>query len=388
VKSHLRPLKQAFRRSINSLIRPFDERWMYDQFIPIQSINRSALEYDLSYYGKDEFHAPPPMTDPGLAGFRELPLHYQPVAIPKPYCLNINDAVTYSGDIVAMDNPERIFLETLPEVSRFVQGSNHQINRAKRKQAHRYGQSADYDFETAYFFPARASKKNYYHFLVDSCFRFTELEQEGLLSPDTPILFNAPPTQWQMKYLSLLNITEDRIKVRGQHMTKVRNLVISSSRRQRFAVSRDAIDAFNKRVRAGLDLENIATPKRFLISRSLTKSRKIENEDLLAKALEPFRFEVVHLENMSAEKQICLFSNAECIVGPHGAAMTNLIYSNAPKVIELIPTDFWGWGYFIPLTHTMGGQHRAIVGTGRDHYKEDFSVDIDAVLRAVSDLSL
>ena len=361
---------------------------MYDQFIPIQSVNRSALEYDLSFYGEDEFYAPPPMTDPGMVGFRELPLHYQPIAIPKPYCFTVNDAVTCGGDVVAMDNPERIFLETLPEVSRFVQGSNHQIDRGRRKQALRYGASADYDFETAYFFPSRASKKNYYHFLVDSCFRFLELEQEGFLSPETPVLFNAEPSQWQMKYLTLLGISEDRIKVRGQRMTKVRNLLIASSRRQRFAVSRNAIDAFNKRVRDGLDLGNAPTPKRFLISRSLTKSRKIENEDVLAQALTPYGFEVVHLEHMSAEEQICLFSNAECIVGPHGAAMTNLIYSNAPKVIELIPTDFWGWGYFIPLTYAMGGQHRAVIGPGRDHYKEDFSVDVGAVKRAISDLAL
>ena len=387
MKSHLRPLKRAYRQSINALTRPFDERWMYDQFIPIQAVNRSALEYDLTYYDEDEFHAPPPMTDPGLAGFRELPLHYQPVALPKPYYFTVNDAVICGTDIVATNNPERIFLETYPEVSQFVEGSNHYIDRALRKQAVKYGQSADYDFETAYFFPSRAAQ-NYYHFLVDSCFRFLELERSGVVASDTKILFNKMPTPWQMKHLKLLNISEDRIVVTGRKMTKVKNMVISASRRQRFAVSRQAIDAFGARMRAGFDIPDTPTPKRFLISRSLAKSRKIENEEALVEALTPYGFEVALLENMSNEEQINLFANAECIVAPHGAALTNLIYANAPHVIELIPTDFWGWGYFIPLTHTMGGQHRAIVGQGRDHYKEDFSVDIDAVLRAVSDLSL
>lgn len=387
MKSYFKSLKQAYRKSIRALRQPYDERWMYDQFIPIQAVNRSALEYNLTYYDADEFHSPPPMADPGLAGFRELPLHYQPVAIPKPYYFTLNNAVICGTDIVAIDNPERIFLETYPEVSQFVEGSNHQIDRPLRKRAVKYGQSADYDFETAYFFPSRAAQ-NYYHFLIDSCFRFLELERSGVVAPDTKILFNKMPTAWQMKHLKLLNISEDRIVVSGRKMTKVKNLVISSSRRQRFAISKQAIDAFTARMRAGFDVPDTPTPKRFLISRSLAQSRKIENEDALAAILAPHGFEVVLLEHMSNEEQINLFSNAECIVAPHGAALTNLIYANAPTVIELIPTDFWGWGYFIPLTHTMGGTHRAIVGPGRDHYKENFSVDIAAVERALSDLSL
>jgi len=360
---------------------------MYDQFIPIQAVNRTALEYDLSFYGKHEFHISPEIDDPGLSGCRELPLHYQPVAIPKPYTLTVPDAVICGNDVVAMENPERIFLETIPEVTQFIEGTNHRIDRPRRKRAYTYGMSADYDLETAYFFPSRASQ-NYYHFLIDSCLRFIDLAQEKLIHSETKVLFDKPPTQWQMKYLNLLNIREQRIVVRGEKMTKIRNLIIASSRRQRFAISRNAIDSLNALVHEGFDIGTASTPERFLISRSLTNSRKIENEEELVEALTPYGFEIVHLEHMSAEEQIRLFSNAECIIGSHGAALTNLIYSKNPKVIELIPADSWGLGYFIPLTHTMNGQHRAIVGNWENYSGEDFSVDISAVLDAVSDLAL
>jgi len=354
---------------------------MYDQFIPMQSLNRTLLEYDVQFYSEDEAYLPAQPLGSDIDQYRELRLHYQPVGLPRPYYFRVKDCVIQRYELVDLANPKRVFLETYPEVTQFVEGSNHSVNMASRNRAQRQGHDLEIALSDAYWFPSRAWQ-NYYHFLIDSCLRFVDLEAEGALTDQTKILCSTEPTKWQRLYLELLGVSDDRLVVCGSQMTRVQDLLISASRRQRFAVSPKAIASFNTRIRAGIDISNAPTHEKFYISRSLTKLRQVTNEDELSAFLTARGFQVVHLENMSAAEQIALFSKAKTIVAPHGAGLTNLIYANAPNVIELIPADFWGWGYFIPLTQAVGGRHWPVVGNSR----EDFTVDIASVERALSQI--
>lgn len=354
---------------------------MYDQFIPVQSLNRTLLEYDAKFYSEDEILAPKPQAGSDIEKYRELHLHYQPAAVPRPYHFAIKDAVVFRNELLDLANPKRVFLEYYPEVTQFVEGSNHRVNMWARKRAERLGKTLEISHHDAYWFSSRAWQ-NYYHFIVDSCLRFVDLESVGALSADAKILCSTTPTKWQRLYLELLGVSEDRLVVCGKDMLRIENLLMSASRRQRFAVSPDAIASFNTRIRAGVDVSNLAQYDKFYISRSLTKLRQVTNEEALSAFLSERGFQIVHLETLSAAEQIALFSGAKTIVAPHGAGLTNLIYANAPDVVELIPADFWGWGYFIPLTHAVGGRHWPVVGASR----ENFTVEIEAVERALSQI--
>ena len=59
--------------------------------------------------------------------------------------------------------------------------------------------------------------------------------------------------------------------------------------------------------------------KRIFISRSLTKSRKIKNEDEVFALFQEHGFVRYNLEELSFLEQVMLFYNAEIIVGEHGA---------------------------------------------------------------------
>ncbi len=381
LKSTLRHVQRSYRKTQRMAMAPFVDRWMYDQFIPIQSLNRTQLEYDVTYYGEHEVYLPDPPEGSDIDSYRELSLHYHPVALPRPYHFRVSDAVIHRGEIVDLANPKRVFLENYPEVTQFVEGSNHRVDMPTRRQSARRGPGMTPRHKDVYWFSGRAWA-NYYHFIIDSCLRFVDLKAVGAISDRTTILCHRAPSKWQRMYLELLGVGDDRLAVCDQQMMRVSDLVVSASRRQRFAISPQAIASFNERIRAGVDLAGAATHEKFYISRSLTKLRQVTNEDALSAFLTERGFTVVHLENMSPVEQIALFSNAKTIVAPHGAGLTNLIYANAPNVVELIPADFWGWGYFIPLTHAVGGRHWPVVGTDRDN----FHVDIAAVERALSQI--
>ena len=58
-------------------------------------------------------------------------------------------------------------------------------------------------------------------------------------------------------------------------------------------------------------------------------TRRVENEAELLAALEPLGFEAIDPGALSPAEQVRAFAEAECIVGPHGAGLTNLAFASA-----------------------------------------------------------
>lgn len=65
----------------------------------------------------------------------------------------------------------------------------------------------------------------------------------------------------------------------------------------------------------------------------------------MCKFLSDCGFEIVYPELLSFEQQIAIFINAKVIIGPHGSAFTNIIFSEHAKVIEFfgtrVPLNFY-----------------------------------------------
>lgn len=79
--------------------------------------------------------------------------------------------------------------------------------------------------------------------------------------------------------------------------------------------------------------------RRVYISRSIARNRRVVNEEEIFRLLEQRSFEFVHAEKCTFADQIAMFANAEAIIAPHGAGLSNLVFS-APgtRVIELFPS--------------------------------------------------
>jgi hypothetical protein len=82
---------------------------------------------------------------------------------------------------------------------------------------------------------------------------------------------------------------------------------------------------------------------RIFISRGETKKGKLRcilNEDDLFHVLKNHGFQKYNLERMSIEEQIETFYDADYVVAAHGAGLSNIIFSDAIKLLELFPTQF------------------------------------------------
>jgi hypothetical protein len=190
------------------------------------------------------------------------------------------------------------------------------------------------------------TNQNYYHWLVEALPRLDLYERSGL-----PIdRFYAPiRTRFQRETLALLGIPRDRIvpATRQAHLAPAR-LVASSFHG---GMSQRKADFLFHRFTAHLMPWAGPAPRIFISRRG---PRSIVNEREVLRALQPLGFRSCRLETMSLAEQVAVFQRAECVVGPHGAGLTNLLFCRSgTKVIE-IGTPYRPWACFYEIAHHRG----------------------------------
>lgn len=97
------------------------------------------------------------------------------------------------------------------------------------------------------------------------------------------------------------------------------------------------------------------------ISRADATERQILNEEALLEVLGDLGFESYVLSSMSIEQQIQLFAQAENIVGPHGAGLTNIIYADDSRILELVgpdDSDIKVGPHYFGLANSLGLDYR------------------------------
>ena len=186
---------------------------------------------------------------------------------------------------------------------------------------------------------------NYYHWLLEALPRLDLYERSGVAIDR----FYAPIRQrFQRDTLALLGISRDRIvpATRNAHLAPDRLLVSSLHG----SITRAKIDFLAHRLTAHVTPWAGPSPRIF-ISRGSRGARSILNEAEVLRALRPLGFERHRLESMPLADQVALFSRAECVIGPHGAGLTNLAFCRrGTKVIE-IGTPYRPWACFYEIAH-------------------------------------
>jgi hypothetical protein len=109
-----------------------------------------------------------------------------------------------------------------------------------------------------------------------------------------------------------------------------------------------------------------ATPRsphrrRILVSRADAGGRRMIGEEVLAKILiDTFGFEVVSPGQLSFPEQISLFSQADIVVGPHGAGLTNIIFCEPGSlVIEIFPPLYFTDSYSV-IARSLGHDYASV----------------------------
>ena len=149
------------------------------------------------------------------------------------------------------------------------------------------------------------------------------------------------------------------------------------------------LDVWNRILESIPPIEPSMGEKRIFLTRNKSRLRFIENQTEIDKVCHDFKLKMTDTEGLSFMEQISLFSNAELIVGIHGAGLTNMVFSTSRcTVLEIFPPpeyDYLPYHYMM-LAVMRGFSYRAIIGEPGKKYSGGFCLSperLDQELRAI-----
>lgn len=208
----------------------------------------------------------------------------------------------------------------------------------------------------------RGTVGNYYHFLYDAVARYGIFE-ETLPGEQVDAIVVPHQSGYQRQILELAGITGRFIQPRADRTIRADRLLVPSTPNQDLAAPRSATDWLRKRLPASGRTD---TPTRLYLSRGQQPGgRRYLQEAELWPRLERQGFVMLDPGTLSVQEQIDVFANADVIVAPHGAALTNITWSRpGVRVLEMFAGTYVHLGLWT-IAEAIGGMHyRYLIGSG------------------------
>lgn len=210
----------------------------------------------------------------------------------------------------------------------------------------------EYDFDRV--LPLYPFWINYYHWTAECLPKLLWLSNEHILEPENvTITLPAEPPSWMTQSLEILGFDEYTEVEKG--VITAKEMIVPSGSEP----SPEECRWFRDRALDGIDVSN-NRDNRIYVSREKANRRRVVNRDEVMAVLSEFGFESYVLEDLTVLEQAKLFANAEIVVGPHGAGLTNLMYSRDTAVIELFGPQKKTTYY--RLSKSLGFEYRSITG--------------------------
>jgi capsular polysaccharide biosynthesis protein len=182
---------------------------------------------------------------------------------------------------------------------------------------------------------------NYYHFLCDAIPDiWMYINHGGCISDLDAILMPYSGAKWQDEIFQLLSIDINKIKglhafdkclIKSAHISfRAKGGLTSSPMLHHSLSSFFKPDAF----------EADGSPRKIYASRLGSKRRQLINELELIEFLKNQGYMIISCSKETVSSQIRLFRNADFIIAPHGAALTNIAWCKpGTKVLDIIPVE-------------------------------------------------
>ena len=197
---------------------------------------------------------------------------------------------------------------------------------------------------------------NHWHFLIDGlgCLREVPRAFAGTLIVDAD--FSDAQVAFARRFAAAAGMGSfPQVQRVSQGPHRFRNVLFPT--RRRFS---DKVQW----VRSVLGIEApVAAPgRRLFVLRGRAASRRLLNEDAVASMLAArFGFEAIDPGALSIDEQLHAFRDASVIVGPHGAALANVVFAARPTLlVEIFHSE--PQIFYHSLCHALGARHYAVRG--------------------------
>jgi capsular polysaccharide biosynthesis protein len=232
----------------------------------------------------------------------------------------------------------------------------------------------------------RSPANNYYHTLIDNLPRLYWLTQPALRDQHVRVLVSGPLRPWEAYFLpQVMPDNAELCVVEPQYLWRAEQMVMGEylSEPMSGALPQHYLDYFLPRV---LPARPRQRRHRIYISRRQAPGgRRILNEEAVRACVEAQGFTVYLLETLAISEQIALFYDAEIVVAPHGAGITNILFAAAITLVELHPTRAIMPHYYF-MARAMGHAYHVLCADETDRHSS-FSVDVAALTHLLQQFS-
>ena len=192
------------------------------------------------------------------------------------------------------------------------------------------------------------SLNNYYHWSIQTIPSIA-LTKKYLKEGFKLILRNGL-NRYQKEWLSLLNIdiSSDKIfRIKRREIVHAKELIVPLTlyKPYDYQPSKKALTQLREQILKSTNTSQRPkeNPKKIYISRlDSKKARGLQNEKHLESQLKELGFLIVRSTEWSVSDQIHFFQNAELIVAPHGAGLSNIVFANPEcRIIEINQSNYF-----------------------------------------------
>ena len=238
---------------------------------------------------------------------------------------------------------------------------------------------------------AQDSFANYCHWLLQGFVRLDLLSRSVglagidrfLVSPRPPAVLFEALTRYGVDPARLHEVPDVPRTYRCEH------LIAAGLPRRPFDAPRWVLD--DARAHYGRPAAQDA-PRRVYLGRGLTARRRVVNEPDVLDLLARRGFDAVTMDGRTITEQAALVAGVECIVGAHGAALTNLVFAPTTAMVVELASKNYAPAVFGELATRMGMRYVMIDGVEpglpmglnrRRLIDADIVVDLDALARTL-----
>lgn len=230
-----------------------------------------------------------------------------------------------------------------------------------------------------------ANSDNYYHWLMDSLPRWKMLQAAGWLQYDY-VLLHSQPRPFQEETLDWLGVPAfKRLRCSKNYIHQFKRLVVPA-----MPFPLEQVPPWVCAWLRSLLPMRTTGPEKVFLSRRGAGRRQLANEAELQAALALRGFVAVQSEKLSVAEQAQLLGSARCVVAPHGAALTNVVFAPpGARLLELFHPQHKNACY-LNLAAACGHHYASLDGEAIEPSNAkhlEYKVDVAAVVRMLDENS-
>jgi capsular polysaccharide biosynthesis protein len=233
-------------------------------------------------------------------------------------------------------------------------------------------------------FTRRKPHINYYHWLTEQLPRLRVVRyyvEETGEAPD--ILIEASPPSWILELLDFVGVPSDRRLEWTHEKATVDRLVVPNyvrkARPGQYEPSERDLRWVRENAKESVPEGQQNGHDRLFVNRRDADVRQLRNREAVVEMLHDYGFESITPGEYSVQEQVQMFRNADVVIGPHGAGLTNIMFGDDLTLVELFPNDY-SPGYFYAITELLGFEHRYVYGTEADPHFRVSRDDLEGLL--------